>query len=214
MSRARYFMGFCQASVVDAGPTESHSVTDKDTNKDSTIYVDSGIQYTINTSNSTFPLSSKPSENPVKKTTYKAWTPEWMVQRIKNDPIEKSIVKLRSWVSSKHEPEAMEQTVKEIRKLKTKDAMSAVESLKDKCKYIRGTKGHDLKFSVNVENLESSSMVETEALLDCGATGSCINQKFVEKHNLPIRKIPIKILVYNADSSLNSDGSIDGYCEL
>ena len=104
-------MGFCQASVVVAGPTESHSVTDSD--KDSTIYVDSGIQYTIDT-NSTFPLSSKPSENPVKKVMYKAWTPEWMVQRIKNDPIEKSIINLRSWVSSKREPEATEKTVKEI----------------------------------------------------------------------------------------------------
>ena len=117
---------------MDTGTTESHS----DMDKDSTIYVDSGIQYMINTSKSTFPLSSKPSENPVKKTTYKAWTPEWMVQCIKNDPIEKSVINLRSWVSSKHEPEAMEETVKEIRKLKTKDAVSAVESLKDKRKYI------------------------------------------------------------------------------
>ena len=116
-------MGFCQASVVDTGPTESHSVTDTD--KDSPIYVDSGIQYTIDT-NSTFPLSSKPSENPVKKTVHKAWTPEWMVQRIKNDPIEQSVIKLRSWVSSKREPEATEETVKAIRKLKTKDAVSTV----------------------------------------------------------------------------------------
>ena len=72
-------MGFCQASVVDTGPTESMSVMDMD--KDSSIYVDSGIQYMIDTEQSTFPLSSKPRENPVKKATqHKAWTTEWMVQ--------------------------------------------------------------------------------------------------------------------------------------
>ena len=176
-------MGFCQVSAVNAGPVESSLIMVMD--KDSSIYVDSGIQYMIDTY-STFPLSSKPSENPVKKTVHKAWTPEWMVQRIKNDPIEKSVINLRSWVSSKREPEATEETVKAIRELKTKDAVSAVESLKDKRRYIRGTKGCDLKFSVNVENLENGSTVETEALLDCGATGSCINRKFVEKHQLPI----------------------------
>ena len=131
-------MGFCQASVVDAGPTESHLVMDMD--KNSSIYVDSSIQYTIET-NTTFPLSSKLSENPVKKVMHKPWTPEWIVQHIKEDPIEKSIINLRSWVSLKCEPEAMEQMVKEIWKLKTKDAISVVKSLKDKRKYIWGTKG-------------------------------------------------------------------------
>ena len=154
---------------MDTGPTESYSVTGSD--KDSSIYVDSGIQYMINTSKSTFPLSSKLSENPVKKVTYKAWTPEWMVQCIKSDPIEKSIINLRSWVSLKHEPEAMEQMVKEIQKLKTKDAISMVESLKDRCKFIQGTKGQDLKFSVNVEDIQNDTTVETEALLNCSATG-------------------------------------------
>ena len=204
-------MGFCQVSVVDTGPTENTSVMDSDS--DSSIYVDSSIQYTIDI-NSTFPLSSKPSENFVKKVTFKAWTPEWMVQHIKEYLIKKSIINLRLWVSSKCEPEAMEQMVKEIQKLKTKDAISMVESLKDKHQYIQGTKGHDLKFSINVENLENSTTVETKVLLDCGTTGSCINWKFVEKHQLPIQKIPIKILVYNADGSLNANGSIEGYCKL
>ena len=132
-------MGFCQASAVNAGPVENTSVTDLD--KDSSIYVDSGIQYMIDTNESTLPLSSKPSENPVKKVTYKAWTPEWIVQCIKEDPIEKSIINLRSWVPSKRKPEATEQMVKEIQKLETKDAISVIESLKDKHKYIWGTKG-------------------------------------------------------------------------
>lgn len=137
-----------------------------------------------------------------------------MVQRIKEDSIEKSIINLRSWVSLKCEPEATEKMVKEIQKLKTKDAISAVESLKDRCKFIQGTKGQDLKFSINVEDIQNGTMVETKALLNCGTTGSCINQKFIEKYQLPIWKILIKIPVYNANGSLNADGSIKGYCEL
>lgn len=57
-------MGFCQVSAVNTGPVEQASVMDMD--KDSSIYVDSGIQYMIETE-STFSLSFKPNENPVKK---------------------------------------------------------------------------------------------------------------------------------------------------
>ena len=104
-------------------------------------YVDSGIQYTIDTCNSTFSLSpSTSTENPVKKSDNKkiqtvrhaAWTPEWLIQQIKEDPIPQVIGNLRAWMPSHREREITEQTVMEIWQLETKDAIIAVNSFKDK----------------------------------------------------------------------------------
>ena len=64
------------------------------------------------------------------------------------------------------------------------DAVDTINSLKDKRKFIRGTKGKDLKISVMIENISNHNQIETLALLDSGATGSCVNKSFVEKHGL------------------------------
>ena len=94
------------------------------------------------------------------------------------------------------------------------DAIDAINSLKDKRKFIRGTKGKDLKISVMIKNISNHNQIETLALLDSGATGSCVNKSFVEKHGLTIKKLPIKIPIYNADGSLNNNGSIEGFAEV
>ena len=52
------------------------------------------------------------------------------------------------------------------------------------------------------------------ALLDSGATGSCINREYAEKNGHYIRKLPLKMPVYNADGTLNADGSIEGFVEV
>ena len=52
------------------------------------------------------------------------------------------------------------------------------------------------------------------ALLDSGATGSCINKSFVDKHSLTIKKLPIKIPIYNANGTLNNNGSVEGFTEV
>ena len=51
-------------------------------------------------------------------------------------------------------------------------------------------------------------------LLDSGATGSCVNKSFVEKHSLMIKKLPIKILIYNANGTLNNNRSVEGFTEV
>ena len=65
-----------------------------------------------------------------------------------------------------------------------------------------------------MENIKDDNRIKANALLDSGATGSCINRKFVEQHQLPIQKLPIKMPVYNADGTLNADGSIEGFIKV
>ena len=50
--------------------------------------------------------------------------------------------------------------------------------------------------------------VNTNALVDCGATGDFIDEHFVERSKIPTRKLSQPILVYNVDGSLNEAGSI------
>jgi hypothetical protein len=111
--------------------------------------------------------------------------------------------------------EVSEYTIMEIRKLSTNDAVEAVKSFRSKKRYtVVGTKGKDFKLKATIENIQNSTQFVTEALLDSGATGSCVNRDFVKKHNLHVRKLPIKMPVYNADGTMNADGSIEGFTEV
>ncbi len=55
--------------------------------------------------------------------------------------------------------------------------------------------------------------LSTKGLLDSGCTSSAINQSFVEKHDLPTRKINVLIPIYNADGTCNAGGDITEYVE-
>ncbi len=62
--------------------------------------------------------------------------------------------------------------------------------------------------------MHTGSEWETSALLNSGATGSCINKEFVEKNGLPIKELPVKLPVYNADGTLNKGGAIEGFVKV
>ena len=47
-----------------------------------------------------------------------------------------------------------------------------------------------------------------EALLDSGCTGSCIDQTFIRENGINTQKLPIPVMVYNADGTPNSAGAI------
>ena len=60
----------------------------------------------------------------------------------------------------------------------------------------------------------SMKVVTTQALVDSGTDISCINQHFVQKNNLPTKKLPIPIQARNADHSNNKSGDIRYTCDL
>ena len=101
----------------------------------SDIYVDNGIKYTIDNHESiSFPTTC---EKPVRKQTrYTVQTPEWIVQRVRHDDVPRAIMVLRTWVPLSREQEISENLVKDIQKLKMADAVDAINSLKDKRKFI------------------------------------------------------------------------------
>ena len=134
-------------------------------------YVESSITYTIDTEQST-KLSTMPSEKPVR---HKPWTPEWLDQMIRKLDNPQAVGYLRAWMPNRRELEATEATIMALRELDHNDAIIAIKSLKRHKKFVRGTKGQDLKLNVIVENIENDNRIKANALLDSGATGSCIN---------------------------------------
>ena len=52
-------------------------------------------------------------------------------------------------------------------------------------------------------------------MVDSGAAaGSYIDCDFVERHNLPVEKTAIPIAIYNADGTINKEGSVRGFVRL
>ena len=96
---------------------------------DSLNYVDSGITYTINTTESTPLFSPKLSEKPVR---HIPWTAEWMVNTLKTDNLPLAVGKLATWFPNNRGKEASEETVLALRKLNKKDAVEAMNSFKRK----------------------------------------------------------------------------------
>ena len=126
----------------------------------------------------------------------------------------KAVGILRSWMLNCHSREADENKIDLIRKLEEEDAIKAIKELKKRRKFIRGTKGKDMKLSVTLENIVTGSQISAEGLIDSGATGTCINKEFVIKHGLTTRKLPISTPVYNADGTLNEGGAIEESVEV
>src|SRR5579875_1827026 len=112
------------------------------TEMDYSSYIDSGIEYTIDTSKSTdnylnhnsfSSLSYKPSENPVR---YPLNSVEWLVNCIRTSNDARAIGELRAWVPNNRQREISDETVKILRSAPVTEAIEAVKSFKRK-RYVR-----------------------------------------------------------------------------
>ena len=67
---------------------------------------------------------------------------------------------------------------------------------------------NSIHIPVHLRTTDTLEEVNTNALVDCGATGDFIDEGFVERSKIPTQKLSQLILVYNVDGSLNKAGSI------
>ena len=67
---------------------------------------------------------------------------------------------------------------------------------------------------MTIENLNTGAQLSRIGLVDSGATGTCINKEYVEKHKLETQKLPIPTPVYNANGTLNEGGVIESYVDI
>jgi len=118
-----------------------------------------------------------------------SFTAPWIIQRLQEDPLERSLSTLAAWTHHKRQLEVNAETIHEINELSTEDALTAVNELRCSKSYIQGTGGTKLQMRV-ILTLKDDRSLETTALLDSGSTGSCINRRFVEENQIQTRKLP------------------------
>src|SRR5215469_6394837 len=217
-------MGFYSRSAVNAGLTEPGQ-----SDSSYVAHVPSNIAFHIVNASSTGtkevdtsmpPMTNKDNliatpetEKPAKKEQLPPFSAEWTAKRVREAKMPQAVGILLSWMPTTRAREATEETVLAIRALNQEKSVEAVKTLGSRKRFIRGTRGRDLKLQISIENINNGSQVQANALVDSGATGSCINQDFVDRHQLPIKELPIRMPVYNADGTLNESGSIKGFVE-
>ena len=68
--------------------------------------------------------------------------------------------------------------------------------------------------SLLARTVDSDQVFKVNALLDSGATGLYLDKRFVERHNITTRALPVPMRVYNADGTHNSNGVITHEAQL
>ena len=114
----------------------------------------------------------------------------------------------------KRREEVMDELVKFIYQLSIEDMKVAVETLKEPICFIKKDRKKQLTLLVIVIRLDNNSQTDTWALINSGYTRSCINQQFIINYKIPTKQMPLIILVYNIDSTLNKNGFIKEFAIL
>jgi hypothetical protein len=94
-----------------------------------------------------------------------------------------------------------------LNQLADEEVVIALQELASPKQYIQGSGGNKLHMNVTLLPTRKPA-IQVKALVDSGSTGSCIHRQLVEEYNLPTKKLPRPILVYNTDGTLNQDGDI------
>ena len=79
--------------------------------------------------------------------------------------------------------------------------------------FLRSSAGRQLEALITLVPLTTpiSDEIDAHALVDSGCTGSCIDSAFVKRYNLPTKRYPNPLKVYNADGTGNDGGLITEY---
>lgn len=135
-------------------------------------------------------------------------TAKWVARRLDDNSPEMAIGVLRSWTHPNRVREASAENVERIKRMVDEAALEALLELAKPRRYVRGIKGQQLDLELTLGTLNDQRSFRVEALLDSGCTGSCIDRKFIAANKIQTRKLPIPVLVYNADGSENAAGTI------
>jgi len=113
------------------------------------------------------------------------------------------------WTHHHKQVEATEFTIAQLNELSNEDVILTLEELHEPRKYIQGTGGNKLSIYAQFSPPETTKKsLKLSHIVDSGSTGSCIHRRVVEEYQIPTKKLPRPIPVYNADGSLNKDGDI------
>ena len=90
------------------------------------------------------------------------------------------------------------------------------ESTPSEATFIRATGGQQLEILLTLITSGSrmAEEIDAHALIDSGCTGSCVDSRFVNRYQLPTKRYPNPLKVFNADGTDNDGGLIKEYVEV
>lgn len=75
-------------------------------------------------------------------------------------------------------------------------------------KRVNTTRKHQMDLKGSIQRTDTSEQIGAKVLLDSGCTGSCIDEAFIDKHEIETRELPKPIPVYNANGTPNANGMV------
>src|SRR6202453_4313434 len=75
-------------------------------------------------------------------------------------------------------------------------------------KTFSSNKGNSVLINIGLKTLDTHNSINTDSLLDCGASGLFIDKQFVKLNKIMTQKLPRPIPIYNIDGTLNEGGTI------
>ncbi|KAG5649067.1 hypothetical protein H0H81_006580, partial [Sphagnurus paluster] len=140
-------------------------------------------------------------------------TPEWLLQRLREDKT-RAIGLLRTWTHNSKQDLCTETLIDDINDLSDCTARSVLHGLKIQKWYLRRSHSRQLDVKLTATTLDTAKSYDLTALLDTGCTGSCISKEFVLRNKINTQAYPVPIQCFNADGSPNKSGSITDYVEM
>jgi len=141
------------------------------------------------------------------------YSAEWICGRIHEDPT-LALRALKRWTHKKRYREVNDTLIRELSFLAPDQALEAIKELKEPKLFVRGTRGRKLSLKVGLATLGALEQYPADALVDSGCEGSCIDIKYIRERNIPTRRLPRPIPVFNADGQPNQDGPIEEMVSL
>ena len=165
-----------------------------------------------NCNNNQYDLDSEQTKRETER--IKAWTPEWVFRRIKEQATGQMLTDLTTYTKKGKRKELTEDVIQELRRMAKEDAIWYINLLHSEPKRVIATGKHQMDLKGSIQRTDTGKQISIKALLDSGCTGSCIDETFVDKHGIETRELPKPIPVYNADGTPNANGMVTRMAQL
>ena len=146
--------------------------------------------------------------------TVDPWSTRWIKLMADNTTDGRTLKHLKSFVHPSRQGEVTPKLVQQIRRLSLEEVQFSLREMQNKPKWVqRKCSTNSLETRGTIMGNDRSK-IPVVALVDSGCSGSAIDETFVKENNILTYNLPLSIPVYNADGTMNSNGTISKFVTI